>query len=124
MLPNGLLFNRGSGTTAITIRGTSTLEGPSAPLIVLDNFPYDGDINSINPNDVESITLLKDAAAASIWGVQSGNGVIVITTKKGGFNRPMQLEFNSNVTIGGKPDLFYDKQFLPSADYPGKPRYR
>ena len=82
---SGLLFNRnkpaGANESDITIRGRSTLFGQVSPLIVVDNFPYDGDINNINPNEVESITILKDASAASIWGVRSGNGVIVITTK-------------------------------------------
>lgn len=49
----------------------------------MDGFPIQGDFSSINPNDVESVTVLKDAAAASIWGARSANGVIVVTTKKG-----------------------------------------
>ena len=81
---SGLIFNRNvEGVSDISIRGRSTIFGNANPLIVIDNFPYDGDINSINPNDVESVTVLKDAAAASIWGARAGNGVIVITTKKG-----------------------------------------
>lgn len=63
------------------IRGISTINGPKSPLIVVDNFPYEGDISNINPNMVESITVLKDASAASIWGARAANGVIVITTK-------------------------------------------
>jgi TonB-dependent Receptor Plug Domain. len=51
-------------------------------LLVVDGFPIQGDFSSINPNDVESVTVLKDAAAASIWGARSANGVIVVTTKK------------------------------------------
>ena len=66
----------------IQVRGLSTVLTEAAPLIILDNFPFEGDINSINPNDVESVSVLKDAAAASIWGIKAGNGVIVITTKK------------------------------------------
>ncbi|WP_162842828.1 SusC/RagA family TonB-linked outer membrane protein [Mucilaginibacter pineti] len=116
---SGLIFNRGSSSTGkndISIRGLSTIYGNAQPLIVIDNFPYDGDINNINPNDVESITVLKDAAAASIWGARAGNGVIVITTKKGAYNRPPQVSFNSNLTIGAKPDLFYHSQ-MSSADF-------
>ncbi len=127
-ITSGLVFNAGNiynGTrmsnelTGITIRGRSSIdEKVSAdPLIVLDNFPYDGDIGSINPNDVESITVLKDAAAASIWGARSGNGVIVITTKKGRTNQKMKIELNSNVTVGDKPDLFYSKNFISSPDF-------
>lgn len=94
------------GQAQLTIRGVSTLRSAHAdPLIILDNFPYEGDPALINPNDVESVTLLKDAAAASIWGARAGNGVIVITSKKGSFNRPAQIRFNSAVTVAGKPDL-------------------
>lgn len=120
----GLTFNRGVGGTmganrsqlGISIRGQSTISAKVDPLIVVDNFPYQGDLASINPNDVESVTLLKDAAAASIWGAQSGNGVIVITTKRGKLNQKERLSFNSNVTTGEKPDLFYQSRMSP-ADY-------
>src|SRR5690606_11506454 len=79
--------------TDMMIRGLSTIQGPKTPLIVLDNFPYHGDINNINPNDVENVTILKDAAAASIWGAKAGNGVIVITTKKAKFNQKTKVGF-------------------------------
>ncbi|MEJ7780687.1 MAG: SusC/RagA family TonB-linked outer membrane protein [Daejeonella sp.] len=105
----GVIFNRGrssTGTNDISIRGQSTLFANAKPLVVIDNFPYDGDLNTLNPNDVESISILKDAAAASIWGARAGNGVIVITTKKGGFNRKLQWSFNNNLSVGAKPDLF------------------
>ncbi|QCR22355.1 SusC/RagA family TonB-linked outer membrane protein [Pontibacter sp. SGAir0037] len=114
---NGITVNRGTLESGnIMVRGLSTIQGPKAPLIVVDNFPYEGDINNINPNDVEQITVLKDAAAASIWGARAGNGVIVITTKQGRFNQPLRVEFNSNVTFTGKPDLSYSNQ-MSSADY-------
>ncbi len=77
--PGGVLTGR---QTNISIRGQSTLFARMDPLIIVDDFPFTGDVNTINPNDIESITILKDAAAASIWGAQSGNGVIVLTTKK------------------------------------------
>ncbi|SMC56500.1 SusC/RagA family TonB-linked outer membrane protein [Pedobacter nyackensis] len=105
---SGLLQNDGTGNNlGISIRGRSTIFANTQPLIVVDNFPYDGDINNINPNDIENVTLLKDAAAASIWGARSGNGVIVITTKKGSYNGKTQVSLNSNVTIGGLPKLSY-----------------
>ncbi len=114
---SGVLFPTGKvDAPTLMIRGLSTINGPKSPLIVVDNFPYDGDINNINPNDVENITILKDAAAASIWGTKAGNGVIVITTKKGRFNQPLQVEFNSNVSISQKPNLFYVPQ-ISSSDY-------
>ncbi|SIO03239.1 SusC/RagA family TonB-linked outer membrane protein [Chitinophaga niabensis] len=99
---NGIAVNN------LIIRGLSTLSADlKAPLVVVDNFPYDGNIKNINPNDVENITILKDAAAASIWGARAANGVIVITTKKGQFNQPVKLSFNSNISITEKPDLFH-----------------
>ncbi|WP_192350313.1 SusC/RagA family TonB-linked outer membrane protein [Algoriphagus sp. Y33] len=108
---SGLIFNRNSSSTEpISIRGRSTLFGNTQPLIVVDNLPYEGSIDNINPNDVESITVLKDAAAASIWGAQAGNGVIVINTKSGSYNQPLKVAFQSNLTIVEKPDLFYAPQ--------------
>ncbi len=95
------------GRSAISIRGISTINANMSPLLVVDNFPYSGDINAINPNDIESITLLKDAVAAAIWGVQAGNGVIVIVTKKGKFGQGRVAHFTSTVTVGAKPDVFY-----------------
>lgn len=114
-ITSGLVFDKRVSPTArladLTIRGLSTLSTKiSAPLIVLDNFPYEGDVNNINPNDIEHITVLKDAAAASIWGARAGNGVIVITTKKGAYHQPLSISFNSNLTLINKPDLFYLKQ--------------
>ena len=113
---SGVLFENKLDNNGYSIRGLSTINGPKAPLIVVDNFPYEGDIANINPNDVESITVLKDAAATSIWGTRAGNGVIVITTKRGSFNQPVKIEFNSNLMFMEKPDLFYLPQ-MASADY-------
>lgn len=102
-----LYFDKRAGGRALSIRGRSTIMGNASPLIVLDNFPYDGDIDNINPNDIQDITFLKDAAAASIWGVRAANGVIVVTTKKGKYNRPAKLDITANLTYGTKPDLYY-----------------
>ncbi|WP_313269568.1 SusC/RagA family TonB-linked outer membrane protein [Sphingobacterium sp.] len=88
-----------------SIRGLSTMGGPQNPLIIVDDFPYEGDITNINPEDIQSISILKDAAAASIWGARAGNGVIVITTKKGRVNSPTKINFNTNLVIESKPDL-------------------
>ncbi|WP_262250240.1 SusC/RagA family TonB-linked outer membrane protein [Parapedobacter soli] len=118
---NGLLFDRRNlageqvdGAPELRIRGISTIEANAAPLIVVDNFPYDGDINNLNPSMVESVTVLRDAAAASIWGARAGNGVIVITTKQGNYNQPARVSFSSNLNFTDKPDLFYNQNFLPS----------
>src|SRR5690606_34047013 len=66
---SGYQFDRRPGGLASgpLVRGLGTINGPTYPLIVLDNFPYEGDIEQLNPNDVASITILKDAAAASVW---------------------------------------------------------
>ena len=111
--------------SSIMIRGISTINANAYPLIVIDGFPYDEGneisntgtvdiLNNLNPNDVESVTVLKDAAAASIWGVRAGNGVIVITTKKGKFNQKAKVQFSSNVTVQAKPDLNYIPTISPA----------
>lgn len=116
---SGIIFNLDRNKqyhqSTIEIRGRATLFSDPNPLIVVDNFPYDGDAANINPNDIESITVLKDAAAASAWGSRSGNGVIVITTKKGSLNSVPKISFTANVNVGEKPDLFYQPR-LSSGD--------
>lgn len=116
---SGVLFNR-SGTVgndpAISIRGRSTIFGNPDPLIILDNFPYTGSLDNINPNDIESIDVLKDASAASIWGAFSANGVIVINTKTGKLNSRPRVSMNSNITIGEVPNQFSAPQ-LSSQDF-------
>ncbi|HEX8334150.1 MAG TPA: TonB-dependent receptor plug domain-containing protein, partial [Segetibacter sp.] len=114
----GLYFSKVLGNNSdIFIRGISTIRAGTSPLIVLDNFPYEGSLSNLNPNDVESITVLKDAAAAAIWGARAGNGVIVITTKKGVYWQKTQLTLNTNYTVQQKPDLFRDRDFLNSSDF-------
>lgn len=113
----GLAFNRNvQAKSKLSIRGQNTIAGNADPLIVMDNFPYEGDLGSINPNDVASITILKDAAAASIWGTRASNGVIVITTRKGRYNQATSFSLNSNVTLGEKPDLYY-RPVMSVSDY-------
>ena len=72
----------GSNPT-IRIRGFSSVNGSNAPLYVLDGVPYDGNISDINPQDVDNISVLKDAASTTLFGNRASNGVILITTKKG-----------------------------------------
>ena len=73
-----------NNTPSIRIRGISSLTAGTAPLIVVDGTPYGSDMNNINTADVESMTVLKDAAATSLYGARGANGVILITTKGGG----------------------------------------
>lgn len=112
----GLLFDRRGTSDKLSIRGRSTIYANDQPLIVMDNFPYDGDLRSIHPDDVESITLLKDAAAASIWGTRAANGVIVITTKRGRAGQPPQVNYHFNSTVTGKP-AFDRLPWMTSADF-------
>lgn len=72
----------------IMVRGTSSFSASSAPLVVVDGFPMDDGIDAINPSDVKSIEILKDAASAAIYGSRAANGVIMITTKSGTANKP------------------------------------
>lgn len=120
-ITNGLVVDRrvmliegpaDGATGSLRIRGASTIESNRDPLIILDNFPYEGNLDAINPNDVASITVLRDAAAASIWGARAGNGVIVITTKKGREDARPTVSVTGNTTIGQQPDLFYSRAFL------------
>ncbi len=71
------------GSNTIRIRGYGSMQASQAPLIILDGAPYDGSMSDINPQDVESMSVLKDASAAAIYGNRGANGVILITTKKG-----------------------------------------
>ncbi len=100
-------INNTASLSNMTIRGLSTFFSGTSPLVVVDNFPYDGNLSNINPNDVESLTILKDAAATSIWGAKAGNGVIVINTKKAAYNQPLRITLNANTTIQQKPNLWY-----------------
>jgi TonB-linked SusC/RagA family outer membrane protein len=124
-LVSGVVFNTRAtnvasplpkGQPEFTIRGLSSINADKRPLIIVDNFPYKDDINNINPNDVESITVLKDAGAASIWGAQAGNGVIVITTKKGKYNQKNSVDFNASMSVGTRPDLKSKRQ-IGTNDY-------
>ncbi|MGN7706827.1 SusC/RagA family TonB-linked outer membrane protein [Chryseobacterium sp. 22543] len=129
---SGTIFNKqagriggdpnNGGDPSISIRGRSTLFANTQPLIILDNFPYEGDPANINPNDIESISILKDAAAASIWGVRAGNGVIVLTSKKGKLSQKPTLELNSNITITDKPNIYAVPQ-IDSKDYINLEKY-
>lgn len=102
----GLLINQGDASQSdrFLIRGRSTITADATPLIVVDDFPFDGSIELINPHDIASISVLKDAAAASIWGARAANGVIVITTKHG-TSSGKAITYNTSATVSGRPDL-------------------
>lgn len=83
---------------AIRIRGIGSINAASTPLYVLDGVPYDGNINAINPDDIASVTVLKDAASAALYGSRGANGVIIITTKQGRTNEKPTV--NAKITFG------------------------
>ena len=91
------------------VRGIGSIdtETEKLPLIVIDGAISTMDLATLNPNDVENITVLKDAAAASIYGVRAANGVIVVTTKKGSVTGVPRISFSANTAFSGKPDLGY-----------------
>ncbi|MGE0076681.1 MAG: SusC/RagA family TonB-linked outer membrane protein [Bacteroidales bacterium] len=97
--------------TGFTIRGQSSMGGFSgtdnSPLVVVDGFPVQGNFKSINPNDVKSVYVLKDAASASIWGARAANGVIVVTTKNAQKGTPLSVEVSSFLRIGSNLDVDY-----------------
>ncbi|MDY0904691.1 SusC/RagA family TonB-linked outer membrane protein [Pedobacter sp. CFBP9032] len=115
----GLVYNKnpnGIGADQPVLRGKatfSTVPGTSAPLVVIDGLPTETALEDINPYDIESITVLKDGAAASIYGSRSANGVIVLTTKKG--NTPLTISLNTDFFIDTKP-TFESMHYASSAD--------
>lgn len=121
MVP-GLVSSSGNAddkNNRFVIRGKGTFQGQEDmdPLIVVDNFPIQGfgsgtnPFETINPDDVETITVLKDAAATSIYGARAANGVIVITTKKGKNNENMRISIDAFFSISQKADLDYAFNF-------------
>lgn len=97
-------YNPNGESNNLNIRGISTTNSNS-PLIVIDGLVMnDGNLNDMNPNDIENISILKDAGAAAVYGSRSSNGVILITTKKGRFNEPTSIKLNT--TVGWEsPDI-------------------
>lgn len=92
----------------VSIRGVSTVYGNRDPLYVVDGVPYEGKIEAINPADVENISVLKDATAASIYGARAANGVIVITTRAGKSGKT-RITYDGSVKFKPLPDLDYLK---------------
>ena len=100
----------------VNIRGIGTI-GDSAPLYVIDGVAG-GDINSLNPSDIESIDVLKDAASAAIYGARAANGVILVTTKQGKAGK-MQISYDGYVGwqyLAKKPDVLNAKEFMYAQD--------
>ncbi len=90
----------GSGA-GVVIRGYGSMSASSSPLYVVDGIPYDGAISAINPNDIETLTVLKDAAAGALYGSRGANGVVMITTKKG-VEGKAKVNFKANWGIASR----------------------
>lgn len=85
------------GNASMQLRGKGTLKAGASPLIVLDGVIFEGDVSDVNPIDISSVDILKDASSAAVYGAKAANGVVVITTKKGRpIGKPV-LTFNANV---------------------------
>ncbi|MCH5596878.1 TonB-dependent receptor plug domain-containing protein [Niabella ginsengisoli] len=82
---------------SLSIRGQNSITAGNSPLIILDGIIFNGSLNEINPNDVQTIDVLKDASAAAVYGSRSANGVIIITSKKGASGKPV---FNVSANYG------------------------
>ncbi|ROI07678.1 SusC/RagA family TonB-linked outer membrane protein [Chryseobacterium sp. H3056] len=114
----GIQIASGSGQPgdgiSIRIRGAGSFSVSTQPLIVVDGVPFPGNLNSINPNDIESLNVLKDAASTSLYGSSAANGVILVTTKKGKKNTS-RVTFNTSTGIISRFVPEYDR--LGPADY-------
>src|SRR5690606_10716027 len=88
--------NSAGGEPAMEVRGQNSINGTNTPLIVLDGVIFMGNLSDINPNDIATIDVLKDATSAAAYGSRSANGVIAVTTKRGRIGKPV-ISFNSSV---------------------------
>jgi TonB-dependent SusC/RagA subfamily outer membrane receptor len=109
----GVVSTLGSGqpgaNAGVRIRGFGSINASADPLYVVDGVPFKGDLNSINPNDVENITVLKDAAASTLYGSRAANGVVMITTKSGRNTAgKINVNFKANVGVASRAVKRYD----------------
>jgi len=114
-LPGVLIQNQSGEPGAdpkIQIRAASSLSGDSSPLIVVDGYPISGSLATVNPNDIQSVEVLKDAASAAIYGSRGANGVILVTTKKG---RSGKANFSYNAYTSFSQKYVKDIEMLKTA---------
>ena len=93
------------------IRGVGTLSGSTAPLLVVDGLPIEGELEDINPYDIESVNVLKDASASAIYGARAANGIIVVTTKNAKKKGKIDIDFSANVTWYENKNMDYHDNF-------------
>lgn len=111
--------NTAGGTPSMLIRGQNSLNGSNDPLIVLDGVVFMGSLGDVNPNDIASFDILKDASSSAVYGSRAANGVIVITTKKGKIGKPV---ISLNTSVGTQvwqqePELMSPDQFIEMRKY-------
>ncbi len=117
----GIQMNTASGqpgatTPSIRIRGISSINAGNDPLIILDGAPYDGDLNNISNQDIESMSVLKDAASNALYGARGANGVIIITTKKGKSGRA-RITVDAKYGVNDRATRDYDFVTSPAQYY-------
>lgn len=106
--------NNAGKTPGSLIRGENSISGSNEPLIVVDGVIFMGGLNDINPNDIESFNILKDATSSAAYGSRSANGVILVTTKKGRTGKPV-ITFNANASVQlwqNRPRLMNGQEYL------------
>lgn len=97
------------------VRGVSSLYATTNPLLVVDGLPVESSLNDLNPYDIETVNVLKDAAATAIYGARATNGVIVVTTKGAKEKGKLQIDFAANLTVTEKKNLDYADNHLMNA---------
>lgn len=97
---------------AIRIRGFGSMKASNDPLYVVDGVPYDGEISAINPNDIENMSILKDASASALYGARGSNGVVIINTKRGKEGR-RYVTFKADFGVGSRALLNYQTVNVP-----------
>ena len=118
----GIQTTSGSGQpgagASVVVRGFGSINSSNNPLYVVDGVPYDGSLNSINPSDIESITVLKDAASGALYGARGANGIVMITTKRG-MEEKTQVALKASWGFGSRAipryDLMNQNEYIESA---------
>lgn len=105
-----------TATPSFAIRGFGSINAGTSPLIIVDGAPYDGGWNNLNPNDVESITVLKDAASNALYGARGANGVIMVTTKRGSREKAT-ITFDAKLGSNSRATVDYERINNPAAYY-------
>ncbi|CAN5410601.1 TonB-dependent receptor [soil metagenome] len=104
-----------AGSNRVVIRGTGSINASTDPLFIVDGVAMEDGINYLNPNDIESIEVLKDASSTAIYGARGANGVIMVTTTRGGSGESLIIGYDTNVSLGrmrGRMDVMNAEEFM------------